>query len=116
MDKDIIEPPSEISQDSKNLALILWIGTIFLGFIPGLILYLTKKDDSYVLEQAIEALNWSITVILGYCAALVLMVIFIGALLFPLIWLCHMIFCIMGALACAEGKSFRTPFALRLMK
>lgn len=116
MDNDLIEPPTETSQDSKNLALILWIGTIFLGFLPGLILYLTKKDDSYVLDQAIEALNWSITVILGYCAALVLVVIFIGALLFPLIGLCHMIFCIMGALACADGKNYRTPYALRLMK
>jgi uncharacterized Tic20 family protein len=116
MDNDIIEKPEEISQDSKNLALLLWVGTIFLNFIPGLIFYLTKKDDEYLTSQAIEALNWSITVILAYCVALVLVLIVIGAILFPLIGLCHMIFCIMGAVACSEGKPYRTPFAIRLMK
>ena len=32
MDNDILEKPEEISQDSKNLALMLWVGTIFLNF------------------------------------------------------------------------------------
>ena len=116
MDKDIIEQGKEPSQDSKNLALMLWIGTIFLGFIPGLVFYLTKKDDTYVLEQSIEALNWSITAIIAYSVAVVLSVIVIGALFFPIIGLCHLIFCLMGAFATSKGEHYQTPFALRLMK
>jgi hypothetical protein len=50
-----------VNQESKNMALLIWIGTIFFGFIPGLIFYLVKKDDAYVMDQAKEALNWSIT-------------------------------------------------------
>ena len=34
-----------VSQDTKNLAMLIWIGSIFLGFIPSLIAYLVKKDD-----------------------------------------------------------------------
>jgi len=43
---------NDASQDSKNMALILWIGSIFFGFIPGLIFYLVQKDDSYIQDQA----------------------------------------------------------------
>jgi hypothetical protein len=66
---------TQVSQDSKNLALLLWIGTIFFGFIPGLIMYLVKKDDPYILDQSKEALNWAITAIIGYVAGLILTII-----------------------------------------
>lgn len=44
MDNEIIE---SVSQETKNIALLTWVGTIFFGFIPGLVLYLVKKDDLY---------------------------------------------------------------------
>ncbi|WP_088329935.1 DUF4870 domain-containing protein [Lacimicrobium sp. SS2-24] len=105
-----------ISQDSKNLALLNWIGTIFFGFVPGLVLYLIKKEDAYVFDQAKESLNWSITAGLAYLVATILTFVLIGAILFPIIALCHLIFCVMGAAAAYEGKLFRVPFALRLIK
>jgi uncharacterized protein len=105
-----------VTQESKNIAILTWIGTIFLGFIPGLILYLVKKDDPYVLDQAKEALNWSITAILGYVAGMILMIIFIGVLVIVAVGICHLVFCIMGAIAVSNAKEFRVPFALRLIK
>lgn len=105
-----------ISQDSKNLALLAWIGTLFFGFIPGLILYLIKKDDEYVLDQAKESLNWAITATIGYMIAIVLTFILIGALLLPVVGICHLIFCVMGAISTSKGQTFRVPFALRLVK
>ncbi|GGD64946.1 DUF4870 domain-containing protein [Lacimicrobium alkaliphilum] len=105
-----------ISQDSKNLALLNWIGTIFFGFIPGLVLYFIKKEDAYVFDQAKESLNWSITAGLIYLAAVILTFVLIGALLFPILGICHLVFCIMGAVAVNDGKLFRVPFALRLIK
>lgn len=105
-----------ISQDSKNLALLAWIGTLFFGFIPGLILYLIKKDDEYVLDQAKESLNWAITATIGYMIAFVLTFILIGALLLPVVAICHLIFCVMGAISTSKGEAFRAPFALRLVK
>jgi uncharacterized Tic20 family protein len=32
------------------------------------------------------------------------------------VWLCHIVFCVMGAVAVSDGKPFRVPFALRLIK
>lgn len=106
----------QVSQDAKNLALLLWIGTLFFGFIPALILYLVKKDDDYINDQSKEALNWSITAILGYVAGVLLMVILIGFLVIAAVGIVHLVFCIMGVIATSSGQAFRVPFALRLIK
>ena len=41
-----------IKQDSTNIALLNWLGCLFFGFIPPLIIMLVKKDDAYVQSQA----------------------------------------------------------------
>ncbi len=105
-----------VDQESKNMALLIWIGTIFFGFIPGLVFYLVKKDDPYVVDQAKEALNWSITALIGYAAGVLLTMILIGVLVLFALGVCHLIFCIMGAVACSGGKDFKVPYALRLIK
>ncbi|WP_201535282.1 DUF4870 domain-containing protein [Psychrobacter ciconiae] len=101
-----------ITQDSKNLALLNWLGCLFFGFIPPLILFLVKKDDAYVQSQAKEALNWSITFFLTYIGLWVaaMMIGFILAFIWaplafiPMLFLAlfgfsHLIFCVMGAIA-----------------
>jgi uncharacterized protein len=107
---------TSVSQDSKNLALLLWLGTIFFGFIPGLIMYLVKKDDAYVLDQSKEALNWSITALIGYVAGMILAIIVIGVFVMFAVGICHLVFCILGIVAATSAKPFRVPFALRLIK
>lgn len=116
MSGEIVEGVAGVSQDAKNIALLNWIGTIFFGFIPGLILYLVKKDEPFVFTHAKEALNWSITCVIGYAVASVLTVIVIGALLFPVIMICNLIFCILGAVAASKGNEYKVPFTLRLIK
>ena len=105
-----------IAQESKNTALLIWIGTIFFGFIPSLIIYLIKKDDAYILDQAKEALNWSITAAIGYFAGMMLMFVLVGFLVLPVVGICHLVFCIMGAMGASNGAAFKVPFALRLIK
>ncbi len=107
---------NQVSQDSKNLALLLWIGTLFFGFIPGLVMYLVKKDDPYIIDQSKEALNWSITAIIGYVAGTVLAVILIGFLVIAAVGILHLVFCIMGVIAASSGQTYRAPFAIRLIK
>lgn len=105
-----------VSQDSKNLALVLWIATIFFGFIPGIIIYLLKKDDPYLLEQAKESLNWSITAMIVYAVGFVLMFVIIGIFVWAVLCIMHLVFCIMGVVATAKGEQFRVPWAIRLVK
>jgi uncharacterized Tic20 family protein len=105
-----------IDQESKNMALLIWIGTIFFGFIPGLVFYFVKKDDAYILSQAKESLNWSITAAIGYFAGMILSMILIGFLVLFAVAICHLVFCVMGAMACSNGKDFKVPWTLRLIK
>ena len=106
----------EITQDQKNMGLLIWILTLFFGFIPGLIFFLVKKDDAYIYDQAKEALNWSITAIIGYFAGVILTFVLIGVLVLLAAGIAHLVFCIMGIVATSNGKSFRVPYALRLIK
>lgn len=107
---------NSMSQDSKNITLLMWIGSIFFGFIPGLIFFLIKKDDPYIQAQSKEALNWSITVMIGYLISFILSFILIGFVGFIIIGIAHLIFCIMGAIAASKGNNFRVPCTIRLIK
>lgn len=109
-------PGTRIAWHSRKTALLIWLGTLVLGFIPGLVFFLGHDGDSYVREQAREALNWSITALIGYVSGLILAMIMIGVLVILAVGICHLLFCLMGALATAKGKAFRAPFAIRLVK
>ncbi|KAF7599556.1 MAG: hypothetical protein CGU28_09015 [Candidatus Dactylopiibacterium carminicum] len=117
-DNDIIDAgaPSAPSQDARNIALLIWLGSILFGFIPSLILYLVKKDDPYLQDQAKECLNWNITALIGYVGGVILTFILIGVLVLLVVGIAHLVFCILGAMAASSGKPFRVPFALRLIK
>ncbi|MBE0406817.1 DUF4870 domain-containing protein [Psychrobacter sp. AOP22-C1-22] len=116
-------------QDSTNIALLNWLGCLFFGFIPPLVIMLTKKDDPYVQSQAKEALNWCITFFITYIVLWIAVMIvgFILAFiwsplaLLPMMFLflypfVHPVFCIMGAVKSSAGKDFRVPFNIRLIK
>lgn len=108
--------PQSASRDSKNIALLMWLSGIFFSFIPGLLVYLLKTEDGYLADQSKESINWSITVFLGYAIGIVLCVILIGFLVLAAVWICNVIFCILGAMATSRGDYFRVPFAIRIIK
>ena len=105
-----------VNPESSNLALLLWIGTIFLFSLPSLVMFLMKKGDDYVADQVREALNWSITAIIGWAAGWLLTFFLIGPLVVWLVMVCNLVFSVMGALACSKGEQYRVPVALRLIK
>jgi hypothetical protein len=104
------------SESGKTTAIIVWVLTIFFSFIPGLIFYLVKKDDAFVLGHAKEALNWSITAIIAY-VVISIVASFIGfvAYLGTVVWLCTLAFCVLGAISASKEQSYETPFGLRLI-
>ena len=107
---------ADISSDDKNIVVLTHLGGILFSFLPGLIVWLLKKDDSpYIAENAREALNFQITVVIGYFICWILIFLLIGVALLPLLWIANIIFCIMAAVATSKGESYRYPFALRLI-
>ncbi|WP_028454184.1 DUF4870 domain-containing protein [Chitinilyticum litopenaei] len=104
------------NKESNNMALLVWLGALFFGFIVPLIMYLVKKDDDFVQDVSKEALNWSITAIIGYIAGAILAVILVGFLIMFAVGIAHLVFCIIGAIKASNGESYRLPFNLRLIK
>jgi uncharacterized Tic20 family protein len=109
------EITSEVSSNDKNLAVLTHLGGILFSFIPSLIVWLLKKDNAYVSEQAREALNFQITVLIAWVVSYILMFILIGFLLMGIVWLGNIILCILAAVATSKGESYRYPFTLRLI-
>lgn len=105
-----------INSNDKNIAVLTHLGGIFFGFIPALVVWLLKKDDNpYLGEQAREALNFQITVLIGYVIAWMLAWLLIGFLLLPAIYVANLVLCILAAVAVSKGEDYRYPFGLRLI-
>ncbi len=104
------------SNDDKNIATITHLaGTVFF-FIPALVVWILKKDDSaYLADQSKEALNFQITVAIAMFLAQLLLWVLIGFALVPLVWLLNIIFCIIAAIATSKGDTYRYPLCLRLI-
>jgi len=104
------------SNDDKNIATITHLGGILFSFIPSLIVWLLKKDDSeYIAAQAKEALNFQISVLFAQFVAGVLIFILVGFLLLAIIWVINVVLCIIAAISTSKGESYRYPFTLRLI-
>lgn len=112
MTTDIIVP----GNDDKNIATITHLGGILFSFVPALIVWLLKKDDSeYIAAQAKEALNFQVTMLLAQFVAYVLIVILVGFLLLAIIWVINIVLCIIAAISTSKGENYRYPFTLRLI-
>jgi uncharacterized Tic20 family protein len=104
------------SNDEKNIATITHLGGTVFSFIPALIVWILKKDDStYIADQSKEALNFQITILIATFIAGILVWLLIGFLLLPIIWLLNIVFCIIAAISTSRGETYRYPFCLRLI-
>ncbi len=107
------------STDDRNLALITHLSGIILWFIVPLVVWLVSKDQSdkdYLTKEAKEALNFQITVGIAYIVSWILMIVFIGFILWWLVWIFNLVFCIIAALQVSQSGSYRYPVSLRLIK
>ncbi|MDJ0338792.1 DUF4870 domain-containing protein [Cryobacterium sp. PH31-O1] len=111
--------------DDRQWASLAHLGGI-LSFLPALVIWLVFKDRGrFTNTEAKEALNFQITLLIGYVAInvasfiLAIVTFGIGGLLIGLAWLlwvAGVIFSIMGFLKAKDGQNYRYPFALRLIK
>lgn len=115
-----VEPQAPaVSDDDLNLAMLSHLLGIVLGFLPSLVIWLMNKDKAdkaFVNDQAKEALNFQITVIIGCVAGSILSAVLIGFLVIFLVVVANFVLCIVAALAAKKGEAYRYPFTLRLLK
>lgn len=101
---------------NTGLAAIAHVLGLVTGFIGPLIIFLVKQEDEFVQDQAREALNFQITVLIGLIISWILAFIFVGFVLMVVVLLADLVFCIMATIAANNGEQYRYPVCLRLIK
>lgn len=90
---------------------------VFITILGPLIIWRTKGETMpFVAEQAKESLNFQITVFLLGVLFAFLALILIGFVLLWILGLANLILVIIAAIRVSDGKPYRYPFCLRLVK
>jgi len=111
------QPAAPLTEaEDKQWASFAHLGGI-LGFLPALIIWLILKDRGAKTNvEAKEALNFQITLVIGYIVGAILTFIVVGTIITFAVWVIGIIFSIMGFMKVNAGGSYRYPFAIRLIK
>ena len=105
--------------DQRMWSMLAHLGGILFAFLAPLVVYLVQKDrGQYVKEQSTEALNFQITILIGYVIVTVLTIVTfgLGSILYLAVWIVSIVFAIMAGLAANKGENYRYPLTLRLIK
>ncbi len=103
--------------DARLWAMLSQLGGIILGFIGPLIVMLVfGPRNAFVKKESTEALNFQITVLIGYLISFVLMLVVIGIFLFFVVWILSLIFCVIAAVKNNQGIEYRYPINIRFVK
>jgi uncharacterized Tic20 family protein len=116
--------PAMSAQDERTWGMLGHLGIILFGFIPPLIVYLAKKDQSPFLQDHGRAgLNFSITATLTYIAVMIFNVILslagishLGVLLWLATWITVIVFAVQAGMAANRGQWYAYPLTLDLVK
>jgi uncharacterized Tic20 family protein len=89
---------------------------VALAFLGPLIVMLTKGNESaYVRRQAVESLNFQLSILIYGVISFVLVFVLIGFLLLPVVGLVWLIFTIIGSVRAARGEEYRYPLTIRMV-
>ncbi len=88
------------------------------GHIVGpLIIWLAKRGDSPEIDaHSKESLNFQISMLIYNAIAAILCLVLIGFVILGLLHILNVIFVIIASIQASEGKLYRYPLAIRLIK
>jgi uncharacterized protein len=97
-----------------------FIAAFFFGIgavLAPLIIWVIKKDElPFVADQAREALNFQITVLLAGFVCWLLVFVLIGIPMLFALGVFDLVCCILAAIKASEGVAYRYPITLRLIR
>lgn len=92
-------------------------GVLLISFLAPLFVMLTRgKESPYVRRQAVEALNFQITVAIGMALSSVLVLAFVGAISAFVIGIAAVVLPVLAASKTYRGESYQYPLTIRLVK
>jgi uncharacterized protein len=89
---------------------------VALSFLGPLLVLLVKGNESpWIRKQAVESLNFQISILIYAIVAAISIIILIGFVLLPAVGLIWLIFTILGSVKVAGGEDYRYPLTIRMV-
>ncbi len=102
--------------DERLWATLAHLTIFVLGLIgPVLILVLLGKRSAFVADQAKEALNFHITVLIAELVSILLMFVLVGFVTFIVVGIGALVLGVMAAIKANSGEAYRYPLTLRVV-
>jgi len=127
MDQQQIPPPPPAPATSSDIrtwcvlchaAALLGLFFHFLGHLLGpLIVWLVKRGDSPEVDaHGKESLNFQISMLIYDAIAAILCIVLIGIPILIALWVLNTVLVIIASIQASEGKFYRYPITIRLIK
>src|SRR6478735_34301 len=111
------QPLTTPTSDERTMAILSHVLCLVVWLFAPLVIYLVKKDESsFVAYHAKESLNFQITLFILGVIFCILIVVLIGIFLLWLEGLVAAILIIIATIRAADGRLYRYPFSIRLIK
>jgi len=109
--------PPMTPDDEKLWATLIHIGGILFGFLPALIGYLVLKDRGpFIRAHATTALNFQLTMLIGYVVGTILTFVIIGIFVILAVAVLVIVFGIIAAIKANKGEWYTYPMTITFIK
>lgn len=87
-----------------------------LGIVAPVVLWITNKDnDALVDASGRNILNWNISMLIYFVVCWLLLFVFIGFLLFPILVVTMLVCPIIGAAKASNGEVWKYPLSIKFL-
>ena len=109
-----------ITAESRNWAVLGHLSAFvqFIGipaFLGPLVIWLIRKDDPFAADQAKEALNFNLSVLIYLIIAGLAILLLIGLVLLPIILIAWFVLVIVAAVNASNSVAYRYPLTIRFI-
>lgn len=108
--------PSELTWGGAAHWSSLVAAFVALSFLGPLVVLLVKGNESpYVRRQAVESLNFQLSILIYGIVSAVLIIVLIGLLMLAAVGIAWLVFTVIGSVRSARGEEYRYPLTIRLV-
>lgn len=110
--------PQPLTVDDEKLwAMLANASGFLLGFLgPLLIMLIMGPRSEFVKRNSVEALNFQLTLLIGYIVSIILMFVIVGIFTFFAILIVSIIFMVLASIATYNHQDYRYPVNIRMIK
>ncbi|SBS72501.1 DUF4870 domain-containing protein [uncultured Microbacterium sp.] len=103
--------------DEKMWATLTHLSGIFFSFLGPLVGYLVLRDRGpFVRAHTATALNFQLTLLIAYVVSGILVIVVIGAFLYPLVAVAGLVLAIIAAVKANQGEWYTYPLTITFVR